>query len=76
MKSLHVTFFGLVQRFRDRRHRAASVRLWTDADLAKALKVVMSVERVDPVIAAHLAKPDTAYRLVSYAPCPVLAIRA
>ena len=37
--------------------------------------IVMSVERVDPLIAAHLTKLDTAYRLVSYAPCPVLTIR-
>jgi len=37
--------------------------------------IVMSVRRVDPVIAAHLPKPDTAYELVSRAPCPVLTIR-
>jgi nucleotide-binding universal stress UspA family protein len=37
--------------------------------------IVMSVERVDPVIAGHLAEPDTAYRLVSNGPCPVLTIR-
>jgi len=39
MKSLHVTFFGRVQRSRRRRHRAARVRLWTDPDLAQVLKV-------------------------------------
>jgi nucleotide-binding universal stress UspA family protein len=37
--------------------------------------IVMSVRRLDPVIAAHLPKPDTAYEVVSRAPCPVLTIR-
>jgi len=37
--------------------------------------IVMSVRRVDRVIAARLPKPDTAYELVSRAPCPVLTIR-
>ena len=37
--------------------------------------IVMSARRIDPVIAAHLPKPDTAYELVSRAPCPVLTIR-
>jgi len=37
--------------------------------------IVLSVRRVDPAIAAHLPKPDTAYELVSRAPCPVLTIR-
>jgi nucleotide-binding universal stress UspA family protein len=36
--------------------------------------LVMSVERVDPVIAAHLPVPDTAYQLITRAPCPVLTI--
>jgi len=36
--------------------------------------IVMSVERVDPVIAAHLPVPDTAYQLITRAPCPVLTI--
>lgn len=37
--------------------------------------IVMSVTRLDPVIAAHLPKPDTAHEVVSGAPCPVLTIR-
>ena len=37
--------------------------------------IVMSVEPIDSVTAGHLPKPDTAYELVSYAPCPVLTIR-
>jgi nucleotide-binding universal stress UspA family protein len=37
--------------------------------------IVMSVERIDSVTAGHLPKPDAAYELVSYAPCPVLTIR-
>ena len=41
----------------------------TAADL-----IVMSVNRVDPVIAGHLPKPDTGYEVVSRAPCPVLTI--
>ena len=36
--------------------------------------IVMPVERVDPVIAAHLPLPDTAYQLITRAPCPVLTI--
>jgi len=36
--------------------------------------VVMSVERVDPIIAAHLPVPDTAYQLITRAPCPVLTV--
>ena len=36
--------------------------------------IVMSVERVDPVIAAHLPVPDTAYQLITRARCPVLTI--
>jgi len=36
--------------------------------------IVMSVEHVDPVIAAHLPVPDTAYQLITRAPCPVLTI--
>lgn len=37
--------------------------------------VVMSIERVDPVIAAHLPIADTANDLITRAPCPVLTIR-
>jgi nucleotide-binding universal stress UspA family protein len=37
--------------------------------------IVISVRRVDPAMAAHLPKQDTAYTLVSGAPCPVLTIR-
>ncbi len=36
--------------------------------------IVMPVRRLDPVIAAHLPKSDTAYELVSRAMCPVLTI--
>jgi nucleotide-binding universal stress UspA family protein len=36
--------------------------------------IVMPVRRLDPVIAAHLPKSDTAYELVSRATCPVLTI--
>jgi nucleotide-binding universal stress UspA family protein len=37
--------------------------------------IVMPVKRVDPVLAAHLPKPDTAYEVVSGASCPVLTVR-
>ena len=37
--------------------------------------IVMSVTPLDPVMAAHLPKPDTAHEVVSGAPCPVLTIR-
>ncbi len=37
--------------------------------------IVMSVRRLDPVMAAHLDKPDTAYEVVRTAPCPVLTVR-
>lgn len=37
--------------------------------------IVMSIAHVDPVIAAHLPIPDTAYQLITRAPCPVLTIR-
>ncbi|HYA24785.1 MAG TPA: universal stress protein [Terriglobales bacterium] len=37
--------------------------------------IVLGVRRQDPTIAAHLPKSDTAYELVSRAPCPVLTIR-
>jgi nucleotide-binding universal stress UspA family protein len=36
--------------------------------------IVMPVRRLDPLIAAHLPKSDTAYELVSRATCPVLTI--
>ena len=37
--------------------------------------IVMGVRRLDPVMAAHLPKPDTAYEVVRNAPCPVLTVR-
>jgi len=37
--------------------------------------IVMSVRHLDPVMAAHLPKSDTAHELVSRAACPVLTIR-
>ena len=37
--------------------------------------IVLGVRQMDPIIAAHLPKPDTAYRIVSRAPCPVLTLR-
>ena len=37
--------------------------------------IVMSVRQLDPVMAAHLPKSDTAYELVTRALCPVLTIR-
>ncbi len=37
--------------------------------------IVMGARRLDPVMAAHLAEPDTAYEVVRTAPCPVLTVR-
>ena len=37
--------------------------------------IVMGVQRLDPVMAAHLPKPDIAYEVVRTAPCPVLTVR-
>ena len=37
--------------------------------------IVMGVRRLDPVMAAHVQKPDTAYEVVRTAPCPVLTVR-
>jgi nucleotide-binding universal stress UspA family protein len=37
--------------------------------------IVMSVRRLDPVIAAHLPETDTAYEVVCTAHCPVLTVR-
>jgi nucleotide-binding universal stress UspA family protein len=37
--------------------------------------IVMGVRRLDPVMAAHFDKPDTAYEVVRTAPCPVLTVR-
>jgi nucleotide-binding universal stress UspA family protein len=37
--------------------------------------IVLGVRQQDPTIAAHLPKSDTAYEVVSRAPCPVLTIR-
>jgi nucleotide-binding universal stress UspA family protein len=37
--------------------------------------IVMGARRMDPVMAAHLSKPDTAYEVVRAAPCPVFTVR-
>jgi nucleotide-binding universal stress UspA family protein len=37
--------------------------------------IVMGVRRLDPIMAAHLEKPDTAYQVICSAPCPVLTVR-
>jgi nucleotide-binding universal stress UspA family protein len=37
--------------------------------------IVMSVRRLDPMLAGHLPETDTAYEIVCTAPCPVLAVR-
>jgi len=37
--------------------------------------VVMGVRRLDPSMAGHLPKPDTAYEVVCTAHCPVLTVR-
>ncbi len=37
--------------------------------------IVIGIRQLDPIIAAHLPKPDSAYELVSRAPCPVLTVR-
>jgi nucleotide-binding universal stress UspA family protein len=37
--------------------------------------IVMGVRRMDPVMAAHIPKSDTAYEVVRNAPCPVLTVR-
>jgi nucleotide-binding universal stress UspA family protein len=37
--------------------------------------IVMGVRRLDPTMAAHLPKLDTAYEVVRNAPCPVLTVR-
>jgi len=37
--------------------------------------IVIGIRPFDPVIAAHLPKADTAYELISRAPCPVLTVR-
>ena len=37
--------------------------------------IVMEVKRLEPVMAAHLPRPDTAYEVVRTAPCPVLTVR-
>jgi len=37
--------------------------------------VVLGLHPMDPIIAAHLPKPDIGYEIVSRAPCPVLTIR-
>lgn len=37
--------------------------------------IVLGIQQMDSIIAAHLRKRDTAYELASRAPCPVLSIR-
>jgi len=37
--------------------------------------IVMGVRRLDPAMATHLLKPDTAYAVVRNAHCPVLTVR-
>ena len=37
--------------------------------------IVMGVQRMDPVMAAHIPKSDTAYEVVRNASCPVLTVR-
>jgi nucleotide-binding universal stress UspA family protein len=37
--------------------------------------LVMGARRLDPAMATHLPKPDTAYEVVCTAPCPVLTVR-
>jgi nucleotide-binding universal stress UspA family protein len=37
--------------------------------------IVMGVRRLDPIMAARLLKPDTAYEVIRTAPCPVLTAR-
>jgi nucleotide-binding universal stress UspA family protein len=37
--------------------------------------IVLGVRQMDPILAAHLPKSDTAYEIVSRAPCPVLTVR-
>jgi nucleotide-binding universal stress UspA family protein len=36
--------------------------------------IVLAVRRLDPIIAAHLPKPDTAYALATQAACPLLTV--
>jgi len=54
---------------------AAAAAILDFAAKAAVDVIVMSVRRLDPVMAAHLPKPDTAYEVVSRASCPVLTIR-
>jgi nucleotide-binding universal stress UspA family protein len=37
--------------------------------------IVMGGRRLDPLMAGHLPKPDTAYEVIRTAPCPVLTVR-
>jgi nucleotide-binding universal stress UspA family protein len=37
--------------------------------------IVMGVQRLDPVMAAHIPQSDTSYQVVRNAPCPVLTVR-
>jgi nucleotide-binding universal stress UspA family protein len=37
--------------------------------------IVMPINALDPIIAAHLPRPDSAYEVVRSAPCPVLTVR-
>jgi nucleotide-binding universal stress UspA family protein len=54
--------------------RAAEAILKFAADRGVDL-IVMSVRRLDPMLAGHLPETDTAYEVVRTAPCPVLAVR-
>jgi nucleotide-binding universal stress UspA family protein len=54
--------------------RAAEAILKFTSDRGVDL-IVMSVRRLDPVIAAHLPETDTAYEVVCTAHCPVLTVR-
>ncbi len=37
--------------------------------------IVMPIKALDPTVAAHLPKSDTAYEIASRAPCPLLTVR-
>lgn len=37
--------------------------------------IVMGIRRLDPVLAAHIPEPETAYEVVRRASCPVLTVR-
>lgn len=54
---------------------SASEAILDFASKAAVDLIVIGVRHVDPVLAAHLPKSDTAYELVSRASCPVLSVR-